>query len=102
MNSMELSKKKKFRKCEQKIEADPGNDITIADSYKLLSIKKCSILDVASFLGFRVSQISNTNPIQIKSIFHSVLLIPDLLMLSFLLDSKQVQGYGIVCMLIVL
>ena len=66
MNSMEVSKKKKkkkkkFRKFEQKIEADPGNDLTIADSYKLLSIKKCSILDVASFLGFRVSQISNTN-----------------------------------------
>ena len=66
MNSMEISKKKKkkkkFRKFEQKIEADPGNDLTIADSYKLLSIKKCSIVDVASFLAFRVSQISNTNP----------------------------------------
>ena len=35
--------------------------MTIADSYKLLNIKKGSILDVASFLDFRVSQISNTN-----------------------------------------
>ena len=36
--------------------------MTIADSYKLLNIKKSSILDVASFLDFRVLQISNTNP----------------------------------------
>ena len=35
--------------------------MTIADSYKLLNIKKGSILDVASFLDFRVLQISNTN-----------------------------------------
>ena len=33
----------------------------IADSYKLLNIKKCSILDVTSFLDFRVSEVSNTN-----------------------------------------
>ena len=37
--------------------------MTIADSYKLFYIKKGSILHVASFLDFRVSQISNTNPI---------------------------------------
>ena len=54
--------REKSRKCEQKIEADPGNDVKIADSYKLLNIKKGSILDVASFLDFRVLQISNTNP----------------------------------------
>ena len=36
--------------------------MTIADSYKLLNIKKSSILDVGSFLDFRISQISNTNP----------------------------------------
>ena len=35
-------------------------------------------------------------------VFYSVLLIPDLLMLSFFLDSKQVQGCGNVCVLIVL
>ena len=37
--------------------------MTIADSYKLFYIKKGSILDVASFFDFRISQISNTNPI---------------------------------------
>ena len=36
--------------------------MTIADSYKLLNIKKGSILDVATILDFRVLQISNTNP----------------------------------------
>ena len=36
--------------------------MTIADSYKLLNIKKGSILDVASILDIRVLQISNTNP----------------------------------------
>ena len=61
MNS--LGSREKSRKCEQKIEADPGNDMTIADSYKLFYIKKGSILDVASFFDFRISQISNTNPI---------------------------------------
>ena len=60
MNS--LGSREKSRKCEQKIEADPGNDMTIADSYNVLNIKKSSILDVASFLDFRISQISNTNP----------------------------------------
>ena len=52
-------------------------------------------------LGFRKFQIPipNTNKV---IVFYSVLLIPDLLMLSFFLDSKQVQGCGIVCMLIVL
>ena len=83
------------------MEADPGNDMTIADSCKLLNIKKGSILDVASLLDFRVLQISNINPKYIYKVivFHSVLIIPDLLMLSFFLDSKQVQGCGIVCML---
>ena len=33
----------------------------LADSYKLLNVKKGSILDIASFLDFRVLQISNTN-----------------------------------------
>ena len=42
--------------------ADPGNDMTITDTYKLLNIRKGSILDVASFLDFWVSQISNINP----------------------------------------
>ena len=42
--------------------ADPGNDMTIADTYKLLNIRKGSSLDVASFLDFRISQISNINP----------------------------------------
>ena len=43
------------------IEADSRSDMTIADSYKLLNIKKGSILDIASFLDFRVLQISNAN-----------------------------------------
>ena len=73
-----------------KIPADPGNDMTTADSCKLLN--KGSIL-VASFLNFRVSQISNTNSKYKVIIFHSVILIP---------DSTQVQGCGIVCMLIIL
>ena len=38
--------------------------MTMADSYKLLNIiKKGSILDVATLFDFRVSQISNMNPI---------------------------------------
>ena len=36
--------------------------MTIAGSYKLLSTKKGSILDVASFLDIRILQILNTNP----------------------------------------
>ena len=36
--------------------------MTIADWYKLLNTKKGSILDAASFLDFRVSQTSNSNP----------------------------------------
>ena len=36
--------------------------MTLADFYKLLNIKKGAILYVASFLDFRVSQISNINP----------------------------------------
>ena len=52
MNS--LGSREKSRKCEQKIEADPGNDMTITDSFKLLNIQKGSILDVASFLDFRI------------------------------------------------
>ena len=77
--------------------------MTIGDSYELFYIKKGSILDVASFLDFRVSQISNTNPISNKvTVFYSVLFIPDLLMLSFFHDPKQVQRCGIVCMFIVL
>ena len=36
--------------------------MTIADSFNVLNIKKSSILDVASFLDFRISQILNTNP----------------------------------------
>ena len=36
--------------------------MTIADSYKLLNIKNSSILDVASFLDFKILQISNTSP----------------------------------------
>ena len=46
--------REKSRKCEQKI----------ADTYKSLNIiKRGSISDILSFLDFRVSQISNTNPI---------------------------------------
>ena len=50
-------------------------------------------------LGFRKFQIPipDTNKV---IVFHSVLLIPDLLILSFFLDSKQ--ECGIACMLIVL
>ena len=44
--------------------------MTIADSCKQLNIiQKGSILDVASFLDFKVSKISNTNPIYKKSQF---------------------------------
>ena len=54
MNSTEVSRKK---------EADPWDDTTIADSYKpLIIIKKGFILNLASFLDFRVSQIPNTSP----------------------------------------
>ena len=45
------------------MEADPRNKMTVAGSYMLLNIRKGSILDVENFLDFRVSQISNTNPI---------------------------------------
>ena len=51
------------RKSKQKIEADQGNNMTMADSYKPLNlIKKGCILDVATLFDFRVSQISNMNP----------------------------------------
>ena len=60
MNSMEVLRK--IQKVWTKMWTDPGNDMTIADSYKLLNIKKGSILDVATILDFRVLQISNTNP----------------------------------------
>ena len=52
MNSMEVLRK--IQKVWTKMWTDPGNDMTIADSYKLLNIKKGSIFDVASFLNFMV------------------------------------------------
>ena len=72
------------------------------NSWLLLNIKKGSILDVVSFLdlGFRKFQIPIPNTDKVI-VFHSVLLIPDLLMLPFFLDPKQVQGCDIVCMVIV-
>ena len=77
--------------------------MTIADSYKLLNIKRAPSQKQEAFwiLGFRKFQIPipNTNKV---IVFYSVLLIPDLQMLSFFLDSKQVQGCGMVFMLIVL
>ena len=42
MNSMSRRSRKKSKKCEQKIEADPWNNIAMADSYKALSIIKIS------------------------------------------------------------
>ena len=36
--------------------------MTISNSYKLLNIKKGSILNVASFLDFRVLHILTTDP----------------------------------------
>ena len=72
-----------------KKQADPGNDVTITDLNKPLNIKK---------LKFQIPA-PNTNKV---TVFYSVLLIPDLLILFFFLDFKQVQGCGIVCVLIVL
>ena len=62
MNSMEVSRKIQKVWTNEQMGADPGNDMTIADTYKLLNIRKGSSLDVASFLDFRISQISNINP----------------------------------------
>ena len=83
----------------RKIETDQGNDMTIADSCSTSKRAPSYMLWAFWILGFRKFQmpIPNTN---IIVVFHSVLLIPDLLM-SFFLDSKQVQGYDIVCMLII-
>ena len=76
--------------------------MTIAVSYKLLSKRAPSQMQQAFWiLRFRKFQIPIPNSNKVI-VFYSVLLIPDLLILSFFLDSKQVQGCGIVCMLIVL
>ena len=77
--------------------------MTIADSCKLLNIKRAPSQMQQAFwiLGCHKFQIPIPNTKKVI-VFYSALLIPDLLMLSFFLHSKQVQECGIACMLIVL